>query len=136
MGQLESIPVYRNKLRELMKTFNQSVEAMQAGDNLLIFPENPDGVEQGKGYERAGIGEMFRGFAMLAPIYYNKTGKCCRFLPMFAHKGLRTLSFGTPVAYNPDTPPNEERDRIVDALLAQMQSLADREEALYQQSIK
>ena len=132
MGQLESIPVYRNKLRELMKTFNQSVEAMQAGDNLLIFPENPDGVEQGKGYERAGIGEVYRGFAMLAPIYYNKTGKRCRFLPMFAHKGLRTLSFGTPVEYDPDTPPNEERDRIVDALLAQMQSLADREEALYQ----
>ncbi len=51
---------------------------------------------------------------------------------MFAHKGLRTLSFGTPVEYDPDTPPNEERDRIVDALIDQMQSLADREEALYQ----
>lgn len=136
MGQLESIPVFRNKLRELMTTFNKSVEAMQAGDNLLIFPENPDGVEQGKGYERAGIGEMFRGFAMLAPIYFNKTGKKCRFLPMFAHKGLRTLSFGTPVEYDPDTPPNEERDRIVDAVIDQMQALAEREEALFQQKNK
>lgn len=136
MGQLESIPVFRNKLRELMKTFNLSVEAMEAGDNLLIFPENPDGVEQGKGYERAGIGEMFRGFAMLAPIYYNKTGKRCRFLPMFAHKGMRTLSFGTPVEYDPDTPPNEERDRIVDAVIEQMQALAQREEVLYQQKHK
>lgn len=132
MGQLESIPVYRNKLRELMKTFTLSVEAMEAGDNLLIFPENPDGVEQGKGYERQGVGEMFRGFAMLAPIYYNKTGKRCRFLPMFAHKAARTLSFGTPVAYDPDTPPNEERDRIVDAVIQQMQEMAQREEALYQ----
>lgn len=132
MGQLESIPVYRNKLRELMKTFTLSVEAMEAGDNLLIFPENPDGVEQGKGYERAGIGEMFRGFAMLAPIYYNKTGKRCRFLPMFAHKNARTLSFGTPITYDPDTPPNEERDRIVDAMIQQMQEMAQREEELYQ----
>ncbi|MBQ8313090.1 MAG: 1-acyl-sn-glycerol-3-phosphate acyltransferase [Clostridia bacterium] len=132
MRQLESIPVYRNKLRELMKTFTLSVEAMEAGDNLLIFPENPDGVEQGKGYERAGVGEMFRGFAMLAPIYYNKTGKRCRFLPMFAHKNARTMSFGTPIAYDPDTPPNEERDRIVDAVILQMQEMAQREEALYQ----
>jgi len=136
MGQLESIPVYRNKLRELMKTFTLSVEAMEAGDNLLIFPENPDGVEHGKGYERSGIGEMFRGFAMLAPIYYNKTGKKCRFLPMFAHKGARTLSFGTAVEYNPDTPPNEERDRIVDAVIEQMQQLSEREEALYQSKSK
>lgn len=133
MGQLESIPVFRNKLRELMKTFTLSVEAMEAGDNLLIFPENPDGVEQGKGYERAGVGEMFRGFAMLAPIYYNKTGKRCRFLPMFAHKGARTLSFGTAIEYDPETPPNEERDRIVDAVIEQMQQMSDREEQLYQQ---
>ena len=132
MGQLESIPVYRNKLRELMKTFTLSAEAMEAGDNLLIFPENPDGVEQGKGYERAGVGEMFRGFAMLAPIYYNKTGKRCRFLPMFAHKAARTLSFGTQVEYDPDAHPNDERDRIVEAVLKQMQEMADREEALYQ----
>lgn len=132
MGQLESIPVYRNKLRELMKTFTLSAEAMEAGDNLLIFPENPDGVEQGKGYERSGVGEMFRGFAMLAPIYYNKTGKRCRFLPMYAHKGARTLSFGTPIEYNPDSHPNEERDRIVDAVEAQMKQMSRREEQLLQ----
>ena len=119
-------------MRGLRKTCTLSVEAMEAGDNLLIFPENPDGVEQGKGYERAGIGEMFRGFAMLAPIYYNKTGKRCRFLPMFAHKSTRTLSFGTPIIYDPDTPPNEERDRIVDAMIQQMQEMAQREEELYQ----
>lgn len=135
MDQLESIPVYRNKLRELMKTFSMSVEAMEAGDNLLIFPENPDGVEQGKGYERSGVGEMFRGFAMLAPVYYNKTGKKCRFLPMFAHKGARTLSFGTPVVYDPDAMGNEERDRIVDAVIAQMQAMADREEQLYTEKL-
>jgi len=136
MGQLESIPVYRNKLRELMKTFALSVEAMEAGDNLLIFPENPDGVEQGKGYERSGVGEMFRGFAMLAPIYYNKTGKRCRFLPMYAHKGARTLSFGTAIEYNPEAHPNEERDRIVDAVEEQMREMARREEQLLQNKRK
>ena len=37
MGCLESIPVFRNKPRNLINTFRMSVEAMQAGDNLLIF---------------------------------------------------------------------------------------------------
>lgn len=133
MNKLETIPVFRNKPRELMNTFRRSVEAMEAGDNLLIFPENPDGVEQGKGYERAGVGEMFRGYAMLAQIYYNRTGKRCRFLPMFGHKGMRTLSFGEYVYYDPDNEPIVERDRIVDAVTAQMQQMAQREEALYQQ---
>ena len=133
MNQLESIPVFRNKPRELMTTFRRSVEAMQAGDNLLIFPENPNAVAPEHGYERAGVGELFSGFVMLAPIYYNKTGKRCRFLPMFAHKGMRTLSFGRLVEYNPDTQPGEERDRIVAEVTAQMQAMAEREEALYRQ---
>lgn len=132
MNQLETIPVFRNKPRELMQTFRRSVEAMQAGDNLLIFPENPNAVEEEHGYERSGLGELFRGFAMLAPIYYNRTGKRCRFLPMYGHKGMRTLSFGSPVEYDPDNDPMAERDRLVDAVAAEMQRLADREEALYQ----
>lgn len=133
MRQLESIPVYRNKLRELIKTFRLSVEAMQAGDNLLIFPENPNAVEEGHGYERSGVGELFSGFAMLAPIYYNQTGKRCRFMPMFAHKGARTISFGTEIIYDPDADERTERDRLVAEIHQQMQALAQREEALWQQ---
>ena len=52
---------------------------------------------------------------------------------MFAHKGLRTLSFGHLVEYDPDNQPGEERDRIVSEVTAQMQALSDREEALYRQ---
>lgn len=133
MGQVESIPVFRNKPRELMTTFRRSVEAMETGDNLLIFPENPDADREHPGYEREGLGELFSGFAMLAPIYFNRTGKRCRFLPVYAHKGARTISFGTEVVYDPDNAPQDERDRLVTEISAQMRALADREEALYQQ---
>ncbi len=133
MGQVESIPVFRNKPRELMTTFRRSVEAMEAGDNMLIFPENPDADREHPGYEREGMGELFSGFAMLAPIYFNRTGKRCRFLPMYAHKGARTISFGTEVVYDPDNAPLDERNRLVTEITAQMRALADREEALYQQ---
>lgn len=138
MNQLESIPVFRNKPRELMQTFRRSVEAMQAGDNLLIFPENPNADQDHPGYEHAegSLGELFRGYAMLAQVYYNRTGKCCRFLPMYAHRGLRTLSFGTEIVYNPDNEPIVERDRLVDGAYAQMQAMAAREEALYQSQLR
>lgn len=132
MTKLEAVPVFRNKPRELMTTFRKSVEAMQAGDNLLIFPENPDADPNAPGYEDGRPGELFRGFPMLAQVYWNKTGKRCRFLPMLAHKGMRTLSFGTEIVYDPDNTPIDERDRIVNEATAQMQALFEREEALYQ----
>lgn len=131
MKHLEAIPVYRNKPRELMTTFRKSVEAMEAGDNLVIFPENPDAVE-GAGYAQGCMGELYRGFPMLAQVYYNRTGKRCRFLPMYAHKGMRTLSFGEPLLFDPDNETIVERDRIVDEATRQMRALFEREEALYQ----
>ena len=101
MKSVECVPVYRHKPRELTTTFRKSVEAMQAGDNLLIFPENPDADPNRPGYEHGRPGELFRGFTMLAQVYYARTGKCCRFVPMLAHKGMRTLSFGTEIDYDP-----------------------------------
>ena len=40
MNQVEAIPVYRDQPAKLRDTIRQSVSAMEAGDNLLIFPEN------------------------------------------------------------------------------------------------
>lgn len=136
MGCLESIPVFRNKPRNLINTFRMSVEAMQAGDNLLIFPENPNAAGEGHGYERQGLGELFSGFAMLAPIYYNKTGKCCRFIPVFAHQKMRTMTFAPIITYDPDREPNAERDRIVGELQASMRAMYEAEEAKYRQKNK
>ncbi|MBQ8200940.1 MAG: hypothetical protein IJZ74_04150 [Clostridia bacterium] len=131
LQSLECVPVYRNKPRELMTTFRKSVEAMQAGDNLLIFPENPDADPDDRGYEHGKPGELFRGFPMLAQIYYSRTGKRCRFLPMLAHKGMRTITFGTEIIYDPEKAPIDERDRIVDEASAQIQAMYAAEEARY-----
>ena len=104
MGCLESIPVFRNKPRDLMNTFRMSVEALQAGDNLLIFPENPNAVAQDHGYERQGIGELFSGFEMLAPI----------------------------ITFDPNNEPNAERERIVTYLQDTMREMYETEESKYQ----
>lgn len=130
MQAVQSIPVFRHKPRELMNTFRQSVEALQQGANLLIFPEDPDTDPDSPGYKAGRPPELFRGFPMLAQVYYNRTGKRCRFMPMLCHKNARTVSFGTEIVYDPDNDPIAERDRIVEEAYNQMQALYDREEAL------
>lgn len=130
MQAVKSIPVFRHKPRELMSTFRQSVEALQNGANLLIFPEDPDTDPNSPGYKSGRPPTLFRGFPMLAQVYYNRTGKCCRFVPVLCHKGGRTVSFGTEILYDPNNDPIAERDRIVDEAYSQMQALYDREEAL------
>ena len=129
---LEAIPVYRNNPRALIKTFRLTINAMQAGDNLLIFPERGENAKVGeRGYAEAGIGDLYTGFAMIAPALYQKTHKAAVFVPTYASKKLKTLTFGASVVYNPKAPMNEEKLRIVDALQASIEAIvADEEETL------
>lgn len=121
MESLDSIPVYRNTPSELIKTLRISSQAMEAGDNLLIFPENPDDPTKEKpGYLQDGIGNFFYGFVTVAQIYERKTGKCAQFFPIYADKKRRLMRFGKPVRYNPDTIPKDEQQRISDYLRAEM----------------
>ena len=129
-NSLEAIPVYRGNPRELLKTFRLTIEAMQAGDNILVFPERGEAEAPGqKGYVSEGVGDLYTGFAMIAPAYYQKTHKRAVFLPIYASKHLRTLTFGRAVEYNPDTPATEEKLRIVSELMQRMDGLYQEEKA-------
>lgn len=120
-----SIPVYRNNLRELMTTFRLTAEAMEAGDHILVFPENPMDERMHTGsYVRGGVGEFYTGFTMVAPLYYKRTGKKCVFVPLYADQKNRTLTLGKPVAYDPDNEPNAEKRRLCDALRGEMLRMA------------
>ncbi len=107
MHQLEAIPVYRDQPMKLRDTVRQSVDALEAGDNLLIFPENPD-----QKYAQKGIGELSPGFVMLATAYWRRTGKKLRILPVYASKEERTITFGTVLEFRPEAPFPEEQARI------------------------
>ncbi|MBE0600438.1 MAG: 1-acyl-sn-glycerol-3-phosphate acyltransferase, partial [Firmicutes bacterium] len=121
---LEAIPVYRNDPRALIKTFRMTVDAMQAGDNLLLFPERGDNLGPGdKGYAEEGIGELYTGFAMIAPALYKKAHKAAVFVPVYASKKLKTLTFGEAIAYDPAAPMNEENTRIVDTLHKRIEAM-------------
>ncbi|MDI9520379.1 MAG: lysophospholipid acyltransferase family protein [Bacillota bacterium] len=124
MRSLDSIPVYRDNPRALVNTFRETAAAMEAGDNILIFPENPNDAGQAQaGYLREGVGEFFNGFAMTAQIYYQRTGKRALFYPIFADKAKHTLTFGEPTQYDPDNK-GDEKQRIADHLRNEMLRMA------------
>ena len=125
MASIECIPVYRNHPRDLINTFRESAAAMQAGDNLLIFPEDPnDPSLQQNGYVREGVGPFFKGFVNVAQIYHRRTGKCAQFYPLFADKHRHRLTFGEPIRYNPDNPPVDEQERVSTHLWQEMNRLS------------
>ena len=123
MKSLDSIPVYHDNPRKLMQTFRETVTAMQTGDNILIFPENSETSADHK-YVREGVSEFFTGFTMIGQLYYNKTGKCPLFVPVYADKKKRVITFGTPTRYDPDAPAGEEKERLCAYLRGEMLKIA------------
>lgn len=119
MRQVEAIPVYRDSPIKLRETIRKSIEGLQAGDNLLIFPEMPDGK-----YPREGIAPLSPGFVMLAAAYWRKTKKRLRILPAYANRHQRTITFGKEIVFNPDAPFAEEEERIVGEAEKQMMKMA------------
>ena len=123
MKSVDSIPVFHDNPRKLMQTFRETIAAMQAGDNILLFPENADTSENHR-YAREGVSEFFTGFTMIGQLYYNKTGKCAQFIPLYANKRKRTITFGVPTRYNPDLPANDEKERLCAYLRNEMLRIA------------
>ena len=127
MKSVDSIPVYHDNPRKLMQTFRETTAAMEAGDNILLFPENADTTVNHR-YAREGVSEFFTGFAMIGQLYHNKTGKCPLFIPLYANKHKRTLTFGVPTRYNADINANDEKERLCTYLRNEMLKIAGLEQ--------
>ena len=125
MSQLECIPVHKDSPLKLRETFRLTVEAMEAGDNILIFPENPE-----QKYPREGIGDLSPGFLTLADLYWKRKKKRMRFLPAYADKKRRKLVFGKIIEYDPENNLKDEQERIIRDTLRQIRSMAAGNETL------
>ncbi len=126
LNSFEPIVVSRVSLRGIMKTLHETVSAMTAGDNVLVFPENPALTDNE--YTHGKLGEFFTGFAQLGKLYYDKTGEKPLFYPVYANKKAHSLRIGAPVEFNANAPAKEERERISAALHAAMSALSETSE--------
>ena len=121
MNALRAIPVYRDSPMKLRQTIRESVDALEHGENLMIFPEHPDGK-----YVKGGIGELSPGFVMLAEAWWKKSGKKLRIMPVFANREKRTFTFGEEIRYEPENGYAAEQDRILAEAHEQLDALSKR----------
>lgn len=125
LNSFNPIPVVRGASRDVMTTFNESLKALQDGDNILIFPEKPK--------KLAGLSEdasanhlrvFYTGFAHVGKMYYDKTGKSLLFYPLYSDHVKRTFTIGKPVRYNPALESHESKRVLAEELQARMTELS------------
>lgn len=92
--RVKNISVSRDESREIMKTFQQSVLALEKKENLVIFPEI--------NYQDKGISEVYESFAILGKYYYKKTGKCLSYYPVYIDKDKKVMFIGNAMKYDPN----------------------------------
>lgn len=78
------IPVYRGT-REILQTFRTSVEVLENGNSIAIFPD----VDYSD--TSSTVNELYDGFLYLEKYYYKKTGKHICFIPAYVSKNLKTI---------------------------------------------
>ncbi len=121
MNALRAVPVYRDSPMKLRQTLRESVDALDDGENLMIFPEHPEGK-----YVKGGISELSPGFVMLAEAWWKKSGKKMRIMPVFANREKRTFTFGDEIVYEPENGYAAEQERIMDEAYRQLAALSER----------
>ncbi len=98
-----TIAVYHDT--RLISTFRDSIEKLQEGNRIVIFPECYD--------EHNNIVHGFQDkFVDLARFYYKKTGRELDFVPMYLAPRLGTITYGEPIRFRAGSPIAEERSRI------------------------
>ncbi len=109
MRSMGAIPVYRGSIK-ISATFRASVEALKAGDPLLIFPDVD--------YAQSGgeVGDLYDGFLLLDRFWHRASKEPLRFVPLTLDGGKRRVIAGEPQQFDPAKDWEEERARIRDAL--------------------
>ncbi len=118
LNSFEPIPVYRGAAKNVLKTFELSMDCLQSGDSILLFPENP----VGRYTDSEQISDFYRGFANIGRLYYKRTKESISFYPVYASPRTRELRIGESVKYDP-TNGRREEERIVSELLQRMREL-------------
>ena len=110
-----TIPVYRDT--RLFTTFKLSLKALAEGKRIVIFPET---------YEKRNnvVCGFQKEFVDLARLYYRKTGRELKFVPMYVCPGLKTVYYGEAVSFRGEADIAEERERICEEVADRITRMA------------
>lgn len=110
-----TIGVYKDA--RLINTFKESVERLNQGNKIVIYPE------QYVDHNHI-VCEFQQNFTDIAKQYYNKTGVALPFVPMYLAPFLHKAYFGKPIYYNPNIPIKEQRAIICNHLMNEITDIA------------
>lgn len=111
-----AIKVYKASARA-RETFDDTVNALKEGNNVVIFPESPTKFSE-------YINDFYDGFAQVGKYYYDATGKCLKFYPTYVGAHLKTINVGKPIVYDPTKSPKENRQEIANYLRDSIDTIA------------
>ena len=110
-----TIPVYHDA--RLITTYRCSIERLQEGQNVFIFPE--------KNQRWNNILYEFQDkFIDLARFYYHKTGKALSFVPIYNAPALHQTLIGQAIVFDPSRSIEDERARLCAELKDSITALA------------
>lgn len=118
LNSFDPVPVSKGDPRKSVETIILSVEALERGENLLIFPEKPR-----DRYDEESFKEFNSGFASLGRAFHKRTGHNLKFYPVFSDSATRRLIIGESVSYDPDNDSRGEKMRITSELRDRMIAL-------------
>ncbi len=112
LSGVKCVPVWQGQ--RLLETYRISVERLQAGKPLLLFPEDPDLPAD----DLCGMRPFKKGFPRLGQLYFERTRQILQFYPLAVHARLRRVKVGRPLSFNP----HNERARECSRLAALLES--------------
>jgi 1-acyl-sn-glycerol-3-phosphate acyltransferase len=105
MRKLDVVPVY-DQSRRIRITVERSVQLLEQGRSLLVFPEDPDvpGDEV--------MGELRTGFLHVARLFYARTKRAVAILPVAVNRSARGIRVGAPIPFDGAAPFRAEKLRL------------------------
>jgi hypothetical protein len=116
MRDLQAIPVYASS-RRIRDTLQRSLELLLRGKNILVFPENKERPIN------EVLGDFSTGFLAMARLYYEKTRKAIRFLPVAVNQKVKGIQIGRAIRFDAALPFAQEKRRLKRELEASIYSM-------------
>ena len=102
----------------LLTTFRLTVNALQDGKHVLIFPECYEPYNH--------IVNAFQDkFVDVAKLYHKRTGNAVNFVPLYIAPKLKKMYIGKPTAFSPTASIKSERERICRYIADEITAIAE-----------
>lgn len=112
-----AIPVYRQS-KKIVHTFKESVQALQNGQPLLIFPD----IDYAD--DSSGTKDLYNGYLYMEKYYYKATGEHIQFVPLFASKDRKTIIAGEAIQFRDGHDFHEELSVVNEKIISSLNGLA------------